>query len=84
MSRKRFEDDGRRVASMDELDQALYGRKIRPQGEHPAGAPEQTPEYRRETRRMAWRALLLTLAVASVFLIGFALFILFCQFVWLR
>lgn len=83
MSRKRFEDDGRQVADMAKLDQALYGRSIKP-GAGPTGAPVQTPEYRRETRRMAWRALILTLGVACIFLLAFALFILFCQFVWLR
>ncbi len=77
----RFEDldDGRPIANMNVEGMPWYARE-----EDADGQESPPPLGRRETRRFIANALLATLAVAGVFLLAAALFILFCTKVWFR
>lgn len=91
MSRRKrdFEDDGRTIADMSGVEgPRLFGaRPAKPKDTNEQESKRNSEEdgFSREFRRMYISvALKATLAIAAVFLVAGALFILFCQYVWLR
>jgi hypothetical protein len=80
MAKPEFEDDGRAVANMNVEGMPWFSPSEAP--EAPAGG--KTPLGIRETWRFIFGTLAAALSVGAVFLAGAALFILFCQYVWLR
>ena len=91
MSRRKrdFEDDGRTIADMSGVEgPRLFGaRPVKPKDADGQEKKRITEEdgYSKEFRRMYVSiALKATLAIAAVFLVAGALFILFCQHIWLR
>ena len=97
MKKKQYDDDdGRQIANMSDVHITPFGfgymnrRKRLATSKHAAKAKSQ-PEYvqevtltKKETRFMMLRAMLAALGIAMVFIIGAALFILFCIYVWFR
>ena len=82
-NRDDFQDDGRVVADMSGLESSgsFSLRKFR----KTASKTESGQDFSEEERRIYVKAALLsTLLIASVFLIAAALFILFCQHIWLK
>ena len=78
-----FEDDGRTVADMSDLEAAggFSFRKFRKN----MVKSETSSDFSEEDRRIYLKAALMsTMLIASVFLIAAALFILFCQHIWLK
>ena len=81
-----FDDDGRIVADMSGIEGPNmfsvrgFGKK-REKSELPKSDSEMTSEERRIYLKAA---LLSTLAIASVFIVACALFILFCQHIWFK
>ena len=73
------DDDGRTVADMSALDGKQPYRQP-PGGTSPPPAPVEWSK--RELRQAALNATLAGLAIGLVFIIAFALFILFCIHVW--
>ena len=78
-----FNDDGRIVADMSGIEGPnmfsvrSFGKKFK--------MPKSNSEMTAEERRIYMKAALLSaLAIASVFIVACALFILFCQHIWLR
>ena len=78
-----FNDDGRIVADMSGIEGPNMfsvrglGKKFK--------MPKSNSEMTSEERRIYMKAALLSaLAIASVFIVACALFILFCQHIWLR
>ncbi len=91
MSRRKrdFEDDGRTIADMSGVEgPRLFGvRPAKPKDANEQESKRNSEEegFSKEFRRMYISvALKATLAIAAVFLVAGALFILFCQYVWLR
>lgn len=93
----RFEDDdGRRIADMSFLSDIAYPGsglpgKINTENKNKneylsdaQGNSEGPPLTKKETRAFVFYSLKMTLVVASVFIAAFAVFILFCIFVWFR
>lgn len=83
-----FEDDGRVVADMSGIEgpgfaSLFKGKKRRDNGPTTTQAPAD-PMSRDERRIYVRAATLAALAIGAVFLAAGALFILFCQFIWLR
>ena len=84
MNKDDFKDDGRIVADMSGIEGPNmfsvrgFGKKL---PKMPKGNSEMTEEERRIYMKAA---LLSALAIASVFIVACALFILFCQHIWLR
>ena len=82
-NRDDFQDDGRVVADMSDLEGAggFSLRKFRSK----AVKTDTGSDFSQEERRIYLKAALLsTLLIASVFLIAAAAFILFCQHIWLK
>lgn len=91
MSRRKrdFEDDGRTIADMSGVEgPSLFGaRPVKPKDTDAQEKKRNSEEegFSKEFRRMYISiALKATLAIAAVFLVAGALFILFCQHIWLR
>lgn len=82
-NRDDFQDDGRIVADMSDLEGAggFSFRKFRKNNIK----TDTSSDFSQEDRRIYLKAAMLsTLLIASVFLIAAALFILFCQHLWLK
>ena len=82
-NRDDFQDDGRIVADMSDLEGAgvFSFRKFRKNNIK----TDTSSDFSQEDRRIYLKAAMLsTLLIASVFLIAAALFILFCQHIWLK
>ena len=78
-----FQDDGRVVADMSDIEGAggFSFRKFRKNNMK----TDTSSDFSQEERRIYLKAALLsTLLIASVFLIAAALYILFCQHIWLK
>jgi len=91
MSRRRndFEDDGRTIADMSGVEgPRLFGARLaKPKGDGEQETKRKSEEegFSKEFRRMYVSiALKATLAIAAIFIAAGALFILFCQHIWLR
>jgi hypothetical protein len=83
MRKRSFKDDGRRIADMSGIDHAYYGAGSRKC--LPGKTAEEGPLLSKAgSRALTLYALLAALTVAGIFLIVFALFILFCIYVWFR
>lgn len=80
--KERFEelDDGRPIANMNVEGMPWYVEE-KPEYQSSGNVP---PLDKRQTRQFIASALVAALAVAAVFLVCFALFILFCTKVWFR
>ena len=82
-NRDDFQHDGRVVADMSDIEGA--GGFSLPKFRKNTVKSETSSDFSEEERRIYVKAALLsTLLIASVFLIGAALFILFCQHIWLK
>lgn len=81
-----FEDDGRIVADMSGLEHTgfsvFHSMRNKQKGVEKTGKASDMSD---EDRRIFIKAAIAsTLVIAGVFLVACALFILFCQYVWLR
>lgn len=89
MARKRrddFADDGRTIVPMNVDGMPWYTRNVRDPLERDAspGRGGRPPMSRDERRGYVWAAVKAGLLIAAVFAAGYALFLLFCVFVWFR
>ena len=73
-------DDGRTIVNMNVEGMPWYV----PEREDPAPGRQAEPMTREEARRYTWAAVKAGLLVAFIFGAVFALFILFCCYVWLK
>jgi hypothetical protein len=90
------DDDGRRIADMSSLSDLTYTGsnpfvKNQKDLEIKSGdrseaqnAAEGPPLTKKETRAFVFYSLKMTLVISSVFIAAFAVFILFCIFVWFK
>lgn len=81
------DDDGRVISNMnvDGMPWYMNDRVLRRMNEDAsAGDQDFSDLTKEETRALIGGAVKAGLAVGSVFLVGFGLFILFCVFVWFR
>lgn len=80
--KEKFVDDGRTIANMNVDGMPWYN----PQKEDyaPSDKIKKEPPSAMETLSIMKGVTLAALLVAGVFVIGFALFILFCVFVWFK
>ncbi len=85
MKQEEFEDDGRTIAPMDVdgMRESMFRFRRKRSGEQKqAGKKEETPLTKREAQLMS-RGIWLAYALTGLIFLGFfALFLLFCQFVW--
>ncbi|QUA52791.1 hypothetical protein [Aristaeella lactis] len=78
-------DDGRTVADMNVEGMPWYTPKnLLPKTERKQGDNSQPLLTKEESRYYTWGALKAALLVTGAICGGIALFILFCQFIWLR
>ena len=89
MARRRkrddFEDDGRTIVPMDVDGMPWHIEGVRdPFRKKDAPPSDRPPMSRYERRGYLWAAVKAGLLIAAVFAVGYALFLLFCRFVWLR
>lgn len=75
-------DDGRTIANMNVDGMPWYNPK-RPEKKEESGVPKYTPD-RKETLAIMGGVLKAAMLVALVFVLGFAAFILFSYYVWLK
>ena len=79
--KEKFEDDGRVIANMNVEGMPWY----MPKNKGTEGQSEELPKLgKAETFHMILGVLGAALAIAAVFVIGYFLFILFCQYVWFK
>ena len=77
-----FEDDGRTIADMNVEGMPWYHRSLTDQ---PGGSSaSREPMTREEQRIYTWAAVRAGLLIVLVFALVFFLFLLFCDFIWLR
>ena len=77
-----FEDDGRTIADMNVEGMPWYHRS---QTDLPGGSSSpREPMTREEQRIYTWAAVRAGLLIVLVFALVFFLFLLFCDFIWLR
>jgi len=78
------DDDGRVICSMDVEGMRWHDKRVRREERaarrHVAG--DQLTKS--EARKYTWYSLLAGLLIATVFSVGWVLFVLFCIFVWFR
>lgn len=81
-----FEDDGRTIVPMDVDGMPWSTRGIRDRFREETTASEaKKPEMSKDERRgYIWAAVKAGLLIGAVFAVGYALFLLFCRFVWFR
>lgn len=96
MKKKQYDDDdGRVIADMSDVHITPFGFGYMPRRKRLTPPQKtiikETPEYqvpetlsKKETRAMMFRAMLMALGVAMIFIVGAALFILFCIHIWFR
>lgn len=95
-ARHENDDDGRRIADMSSLADLTYTgsnpfvkkhkdmENINEDRSQAQNASDGPPFTKKETRAFVFYSLKMTLAIASVFILAFAVFILFCVFVWFK
>jgi hypothetical protein len=94
MSKKKYnDDDGRQIVDMSGTDRSLYGDPLlggfrkkqqhKPEESVPS-SPVSPPPDKKETWRLISYALRIALLIGLIFIVGGLIFILFCQYVWLR
>ena len=81
-----FEDDGRTIVPMDVDGMPWSTRGVRDmfREKTPPTDTEKPPMSRDERRSYIWAAVKASLLIGGVFFAGYALFLLFCRFVWFR
>ncbi len=98
MKKKYEDDDGRQVADMSDVHVTLFGSSYMPPDKRSrlkkkkkVEKKEPLPEYyqhdnftKKETLSIIFKVMLMSLGIASVFIIAAALFILFCIYVWFK
>lgn len=85
MKKKDFYDDGRTVADMSALEPHTPFSLSRKGKRERENAPQTEQQFSKEDRRMYIKtALLASMLVAGIFILAGALFILFCQHIWLK
>lgn len=93
MKKKQYDDDdGRKIADMSDININTLGfgyvprrRRLsvsKPENNENIKYPDFVPLTKEETRFMMFKAMLAALGIAMVFIIGAALFILFCIYIW--
>lgn len=96
MKNKHYDDDGRKIADMSDINVTTFGfgynpRQQRNTKKEPAvreasvdSSANPQPLTKEETRFMMFRAMLSGMAIALVFIALAAIFLLFCIYVWFR
>ena len=96
MARKKYnDDDGRQVADVSEVDVTMFGfattrliRKKKKTEKEKAREDKLAKEVltltKRETRRLTFRAMWISLLIGLVFVVLAGLLLLFMQYVWFR
>ena len=80
MARRRHDDDDGRVIANMNVEGMPWHRPESPEGE----SSERIQLSPAEARAAMWGALKAALLVAGVFILGAFLFILFCEYIWLK
>ncbi|MCD6321525.1 MAG: hypothetical protein J7L77_00725 [Clostridiales bacterium] len=97
MKKKQYDDDdGRQIANMSDVQINTFGfgyipKRRRPNVKFQENEKTNPNEYanvvpltKKETRFMMIQAMLVSLGIAMIFIVGAALFILFCIYIWFR
>ena len=80
-----FEDDGRTIVPMDVDGMPWSTRGVRDMFREKTPSDTDKPEMSKDERRgYIWAAVKASLLIGAVFAAGYALFLLFCRFVWFR